>query len=103
MRIFNNHILDCALLRLGGFMSALSTFGQWLHLRHKALDLTQEELAKRARCSVSAIRKIEADERHPSRQIAGLLAESLEIYPQDRRDNKIISGNNRFTSNQPYE
>jgi predicted ATPase/DNA-binding XRE family transcriptional regulator len=65
-------------------MSSLTTFGQWLRLRRKALDLTQEELAKRVQCSVSAIRKIEADERRPSRQIAGLLAENLEILPHDR-------------------
>ncbi len=75
---------DCFLPDVGDFMSRLTTFGQWLRLRRKALDLTQEELAKRVRCSVSAIRKIESNERRPSRQIAGLLADSLEISLQDR-------------------
>ncbi|MGH8631367.1 MAG: ATP-binding protein, partial [Burkholderiales bacterium] len=35
-------------------------------------------------CSVATIRKIEADERRPSRQIAELLAEVLEIAPDER-------------------
>jgi predicted ATPase/transcriptional regulator with XRE-family HTH domain/TPR repeat protein len=48
------------------------------------LDLTQEELAQIVGCSKSAIRKIEADERRPSRQIAALLAERLEIAPEER-------------------
>ena len=65
-------------------MSRITTFGQWLRLRRKSFDLTQEELAIRVRCSVSEIRKIEGNERRPSRQIAGLLADSLEISTQDR-------------------
>jgi transcriptional regulator with XRE-family HTH domain len=54
-------------------------FGEWLKLRRKGLDLTQNELAQRAGCSVFALRKIEAGERRPSKQLAGLLAEALEI------------------------
>jgi transcriptional regulator with XRE-family HTH domain len=50
----------------------------------KALDLTREELAKRVGCSVSAIRKIETDERRPSKQLAGILADCLEISLKDR-------------------
>lgn len=58
-------------------------FGEWLKRRRKALDLTQVELAQRAGCSVFALRKIESGERRPSKQLAGLLAQSLEIPSED--------------------
>ena len=55
------------------------SFGNWLEKRRKALDLTRQELAHMVGCSVSALRKIEADERRPSRQLAELLADGLDI------------------------
>jgi transcriptional regulator with XRE-family HTH domain len=55
------------------------SFGNWIKRRRKALDLSQQDLAERVGCSVSAIFKIESDERRPSRQIAELLAEQLQI------------------------
>lgn len=55
------------------------SFGNWVRRQRKALDLTQQELAQRVGCSVSAILKIEADERRPSRQVAELLAQHLQI------------------------
>jgi predicted ATPase/transcriptional regulator with XRE-family HTH domain len=61
------------------------SFGNWVRRQRKALDLTQQELAQRVGCSVSAILKIEADERRPSRQVAGLLAQHLQI-PADQTD-----------------
>ncbi len=60
------------------------TFGEWLKRRRQALDLTQEQMAKRACCSVFAIRKIELGERRPSKQLAGLLAQALEIPGDDQ-------------------
>jgi predicted ATPase/transcriptional regulator with XRE-family HTH domain len=57
-------------------------FSDWLKLRRKALDLTQDELAGRAGCSVGALRKIESGARRPSKQLAALLAKALEI-PQE--------------------
>jgi predicted ATPase/DNA-binding XRE family transcriptional regulator len=60
------------------------SFGAWIQQRRKALDLTQDELARRVGCSPSAIRKIESDERRPSRQVAELLAEHLRIPPDQR-------------------
>jgi predicted ATPase/DNA-binding XRE family transcriptional regulator len=60
------------------------TFGMWIKARRKQLDLTQEALAERIGCSLSAIRKIEKDERRPSRQIAELLALHLEVPPEER-------------------
>ncbi len=43
------------------------------------LDLTREELAQRIGCAVNTLYKIEADARRPSKQIAELLAEHLNI------------------------
>jgi predicted ATPase/transcriptional regulator with XRE-family HTH domain len=65
-------------------MESEVSFGAWLQRRRKALDLTQEALAQRVACSVATIRKIEADERRPSRQVADLLAEVLAIPAGDR-------------------
>lgn len=60
------------------------TFGEWLKVQRKALDLTQEELAQRVGCSIFALRKIESGERRPSKQLAALLASALQIPPDDR-------------------
>jgi transcriptional regulator with XRE-family HTH domain len=61
-----------------------STFGQWLKLRRKSLDLTQEQLARRAGCSAASIKKIEADERRPSRLVAVRLAEEIGLATDQR-------------------
>jgi predicted ATPase/DNA-binding XRE family transcriptional regulator len=62
------------------------SFGQRLRgLRHD-VDLTQAELGGRAGCSVNTIRKIESDERRPSRQLATHLAVALDLPPRDRTD-----------------
>ncbi len=60
------------------------SFGQWLRLRRRALDLTQEELAGQVGCSAITLRKLEAEERRPSKQIAERLAEILAIPPDER-------------------
>src|SRR5687768_15810899 len=65
-------------------MTVETSFGRWLQRRRKALDLTQEELAQRVGCAAETLRKIEADARRPSRQIAERLAEALEL-PADLR------------------
>ena len=62
------------------------SFGYWLRRRRKALDLTQEALGQRVSCSGFTIRKIEADERRPSRRLAERLAASLAIPEEERRD-----------------
>ena len=62
------------------------SFGYWLRRRRKALDLTQEALAQRVCCSGFTIRKIEADERRPSRRLAERLAASLAVPDEERRD-----------------
>jgi predicted ATPase/transcriptional regulator with XRE-family HTH domain len=60
------------------------SFGEWLKQRRKALDLTQDELAERAGCSIFALRKIESGERRPSKQLAALLATALEISEEEQ-------------------
>jgi predicted ATPase/transcriptional regulator with XRE-family HTH domain len=65
-------------------MEVDASFGYWLRRRRKALDLTQEALAAQISCSVTTIRKLEADERRPSRQMAELLAQALAIEPKER-------------------
>ena len=54
-------------------------FPHWLRRRRKALDLSREDLARRAHCSVSAIRRLEAGDLRPSTQLARLLAEALSL------------------------
>jgi len=66
-------------------MDSTLSFGYWIRRQRKALDLTQQALADRVGCSLAAIKKIEGDERRPSRQIAERLADVLGI-PADQRE-----------------
>jgi predicted ATPase/transcriptional regulator with XRE-family HTH domain len=65
-------------------MREIVSFGQWLNLRRRALLLTQAELARRVGCSTELIRKIEADARRPSPEVAAHLAEQLALPVADR-------------------
>src|SRR5215475_4312901 len=60
------------------------SFGRLLRMRRRALDLTQEALARQVGYSVITIRKVESDERRPSRQLVERLANSLRIAPEQR-------------------
>jgi transcriptional regulator with XRE-family HTH domain len=60
------------------------SFGEWVKYRRRTLDLTQKELAHRAGCSLTALQKIEGDERRPSRQLAGRLIDFLDVPPGQR-------------------
>lgn len=64
-------------------METIDSFGYWVRRRRKALDLTQEELAQRVGCAVVSLRKIEADQRRPSPQMAQRLALHLALPPAD--------------------
>jgi transcriptional regulator with XRE-family HTH domain len=55
------------------------SFGYWLRLKRKALDLTREGLAARVGCSAATIQKLEEEERRPSEQIAARLAEIFNV------------------------
>jgi transcriptional regulator with XRE-family HTH domain len=67
-------------------MSSFISFGRWLKARRRAVDLTQEELAKRVYCAEITIRKIEADQLRPSRELAELIVHALEVAPLDQSD-----------------
>jgi predicted ATPase/DNA-binding XRE family transcriptional regulator/Tfp pilus assembly protein PilF len=60
-------------------LSAIYSFGEWIRRRRKTLDLTQHALANLVGCAVVTIKKIEQDERRPSRLMAERLADSLSI------------------------
>jgi len=65
---------------------AQQSFGEWLRRHRRALDLTQEQLARQVGCSAITLRKLEAEERRPSSQIAERLAELLQVPPAERPD-----------------
>jgi len=60
------------------------SFGFWMRLRRKALDLTQAGLGQLVGCSAAAIRKFEADERRPSAHMLTRLAEIFDIPPEQQ-------------------
>ena len=64
--------------------NSIDSFGQWVRKRRDALGFTRPGLATRVGCSPVTIKKIERDERQPSRQIAELLADHLVIPDADR-------------------
>jgi predicted ATPase/DNA-binding XRE family transcriptional regulator len=61
-----------------------TSFGGWLKQQRRSLDLTQKDLARQVGCSEITIRKIEADEYRPSKQLASLLAEHLHIPSEEQ-------------------
>src|SRR5262249_52890209 len=65
-------------------MDSTSWFGEWWRRRRRALDLTRDELALQVGCAAATIKKIEADERRPSKQLAERLAICLDIPDADR-------------------
>ncbi|MFN2106604.1 MAG: tetratricopeptide repeat protein [Candidatus Promineifilaceae bacterium] len=73
------------------------SFGDWLKHRRKSRGITQKELASRAFCSPETIKKIEADQRRPSRALAESLAaalgwpgEQLEIFVECARGQRPV-------------
>ena len=60
------------------------TFGQWLRRSRKARDLTQTVLARQVSCALGAIRKLEADELRPSKELAAHLAAHFGV-PEGQR------------------
>ena len=65
-------------------MDELLTFGAWLKQRRKTLDLTQQNLADLAHCSIVSIRKIESGDLTPSKQLAEALSMALKIDAVDQ-------------------
>src|SRR5919202_2678681 len=65
-------------------MHEIASLGRWIKLRRIVLELSQAELARLVGCAEITIRKIEADERRPSVQLAERLAARLELEPEER-------------------
>jgi predicted ATPase/DNA-binding XRE family transcriptional regulator len=60
------------------------SFGYWLRRRRRAADLTQAELASRAGCVLTTIKKLETGARRPSSQLAERIADALGLSGDDR-------------------
>ena len=60
-------------------MEDVQTFGRWLKQRRKGLHLTQKELAQTVGYAEVTLRKVEADELRPSRELIQRLMETLQI------------------------
>ncbi len=65
-------------------MNETYSFGEWIKKRRERLRLTQREVANSVFCSVPMIKKIEADERRPSAELAELLAVTLQLPRSDQ-------------------
>ncbi len=81
--------------------------GTWLKKRRRALDLTQEDLAERATCSVNTIRKIESGDLMPSKALAQEIARALDLpseahaeFIQFARNPNATASENAFTTTQ---
>lgn len=59
-------------------------YGAWEKERRRQLDLTQEELARKAHYSTVAIHRVETGNLRPSREMAEALAEALDVPAGDR-------------------
>ena len=61
------------------------SFGGWLKRRRGAEGWTQQQLAQKINCSISALRKIESEERRPSAPVVEQLAEIFNIPLEERK------------------
>lgn len=82
-------------------MDTEESFGRWLRRFRRVNDLTQESLAQQIGCSVVTIRKIEADERRPSKALAERIADCLNT-PSERRTAFIAFARQRPEAVPPY-
>jgi predicted ATPase/DNA-binding CsgD family transcriptional regulator/DNA-binding XRE family transcriptional regulator len=78
-------------------METEPSFGAWIRRRRKLLDLLQKELASRIGCSVTALQKIERDERRPSRQLAERLSDALSVPAEQRATFLQVARGERIT------
>ncbi|MBN1170799.1 MAG: tetratricopeptide repeat protein [Micromonosporaceae bacterium] len=66
-------------------MSDDVSFGHLVRRLRRSADLTQRDLASSVGYSVVTIRKVESDERRPSRDLADRLAQCLHVAPEERQ------------------
>jgi transcriptional regulator with XRE-family HTH domain len=67
-------------------LTELTSFGEWLKRQRMGRGLTQEQLARQIGCAAITLRKIEAEERHPSAEIVDQLIRILEIRQNEKKD-----------------
>ncbi len=67
-------------------MNFVPPFKRWLKQQRRALGLTQAELARRTSYATVTIRKIEEGQLKPSREMALLMADALEVPAEARED-----------------
>lgn len=80
-------------------MEPIPSLGDWVRRRRKALGLTQAMLARQIGCATVTLKKIEADERRPSAQIAELLAACLQLAAEERiRFLGVVQGEQAMTT-----
>src|SRR6266545_1197129 len=77
-------------------METETSFGALISRRRKALGLLQKELALQVGCSVTAVQKIERDERRPSRAMAERLAEALDVRADERATFVLVARGERL-------
>ncbi|MEJ2292422.1 MAG: AAA family ATPase [Deinococcales bacterium] len=77
-----------------------AVFGRWQRRQRRALDLTQKALAGRVGCSTAPVRKLESDERRPSRRVALGLASALRV-PDDQWEAFVRFARNGWADRPP--
>ena len=65
-------------------MPESTSFGTWLRQKRRSLDLTQKAFADRVGCAEITVRRMEADEYKPSKELALTLFEKLGIPELER-------------------
>jgi predicted ATPase/DNA-binding XRE family transcriptional regulator len=65
-------------------MPVLTSFGTWLRQKRRSLDLTQKAFADQIGCAEITVRRMEADEYKPSKELALVLFENLGIPELER-------------------
>jgi transcriptional regulator with XRE-family HTH domain len=65
-------------------MHSVASFADWVRQRRQLLGLTQAALARQVGCALVTIKKIEQEARHPSREMAAVLADRLAIPAAQR-------------------
>ncbi len=65
-------------------MHTVASFADWVRQRRQLLGLTQAALAQQVGCALVTIKKIEQEARHPSREMAAVLADRLAIPAAQR-------------------
>jgi predicted ATPase/transcriptional regulator with XRE-family HTH domain len=59
------------------------TFGDWLKVRRRQLDLTQKALAYEAGCGLGTLRKLENGSRRPSKELAARIGQALQVPEEE--------------------